>query len=690
MLATKRCGDILTRSSDESKRTRPFVSGDSNWYPDEGIWSGLGKEGVLRLSKSVVSLALSDGDTVLFSCSGIAIRFMINATSFLTSASLVRAFESYKDKIHNNLKIEVRHEGEVATGFLKESDLDLEIAIVQINSSFDVHPVFLYHWTQFMPYCDVVSLGRDISGKLTAITGKLTCDSSGSKESECLMFSSCKLSEVWEGGPLFSYAGKFVGMNLVPSMKKSFFLPTSLIIERLQHFWTSLDRNAFLTRVKDLKKLRVGELTDDTDDSQPEGAPNKDHLKVLGYPKPTGSGMTLAYTFEDYFGDVYHNGVWKDVHYNGVWKKLGKRVCQKIRRSVVSLASFTGDTRYFACSGIFIDWDSKCRDNECQIILTSASLVRNPDYPDDDGDKIVEGLRIEVRHRSNRGRREGKLMHYNLHYNVALVSVQKFCAVPQAISKHGSLICSSKLVAAVGRCFKSSDLMASSGQLVPSWSGPFDCKKLRYSTCRITKAGIGGLLVDYDGKFVGMNFYDPKVGTPFLFCDDIVDILDCFKKRTGAEIDSFRVDGDDTVFMNSWPVPLPHWRCPGDPDCFSEHERNVLASDRKFKYCDGDILVCRIEVVRRLEEHVGSVWGRTYGSAWRNRTGRRWRLFISGGCRRDPLPLVCGGRLDHDPVPFLLKGTMYLCFYPFQWLQAHNKLHAFAFFNHLDSLTQIS
>jgi hypothetical protein len=53
-----------------------------------------------------------------------------------------------------------------------------------------------------------------------------------------------------------------------------------------------------------------------------------------------------------------------------------------------------GDTRYFACCGIFIDWDGKCRDNECQIILTSASLVRNPDYPYDDGDKIVEGLSV--------------------------------------------------------------------------------------------------------------------------------------------------------------------------------------------------------------------------------------------------------------------------------------------------------
>ena len=32
-----------------------------------------------------------------------------------------------------------------------------------------------------------------------------------------------------------------------------------------------------------------------------------------------------------------------------------------------------------------------------------------------------------------------------------------------------------------------------------------------------------------DGKVIGMNFYDPKVSNPALFCDDIVDVLDCFK-----------------------------------------------------------------------------------------------------------------------------------------------------------------
>jgi len=44
-----------------------------------------------------------------------------------------------------------------------------------------------------------------------------------------------------------------------------------------------------------------------------------------------------------------------------------------------------------------------------------------------------------------------------------------------------------------------------------------------------TQAGIGGPLVYAKGNYIGMNFYDPKVGDPALFCDDIVDVLDRFK-----------------------------------------------------------------------------------------------------------------------------------------------------------------
>ncbi|OEL16872.1 hypothetical protein BAE44_0022106, partial [Dichanthelium oligosanthes] len=217
-----------------------------DWYTNQGVWSGLGEKGAWELSKSVVSLALSDGDYAL---------------------------------------IEVRREGKVATGYLEECDLHLEIAVIKIKSSFNVHAVFLYHRYQFMPYCDVVSLGRDTSGKLMAITGTLVIQADPKR------------------------------VNILCSLLVNY--------------------------------LRVGEnLTDDTHYSQPEGAPNKDHLEVLGYPRP-----------------------------------IGKLLCQ-------------GDARFFACSEIFIDWDDKCRDNECQTILSSACLIRNSDYPYDGDDKIVEGLRV--------------------------------------------------------------------------------------------------------------------------------------------------------------------------------------------------------------------------------------------------------------------------------------------------------
>ncbi|CAA0834988.1 Unknown protein [Striga hermonthica] len=236
--------------------------------------------------------------------------------------------------------------------------------------------------------------------------------------------------------------------------------------------------------------------------------------------------MTLVNTFEEPFGDIYPHGV---------WKQLSIGVNEKINDSVVTLASFKGDERFFACSGTFIDWDGRFQDNGCQIILTSACLVRNPDYPDDEGNKIVDGLRIKVslpgtKHTKPK-QRKGTLIHYSLHYNVALVSVKTSNAVYLPVVRHArGNLCSNKLVVAVGRGFKSGDLMASSGKLAPHWSGPFDFKRLLYSTCRIKKAGIGGPLVDAEGNYIGMNFYDQNVGNPVLFCDDIVDILDRFKK----------------------------------------------------------------------------------------------------------------------------------------------------------------
>ncbi|KAF8646805.1 hypothetical protein HU200_065603 [Digitaria exilis] len=147
----------------------------------------------------------------------------------------------------------------------------------------------------------------------------------------------------------------------------------------------------------------------------------------------------------------------------------------------------------------------------------------------------------------NKERRGGELQHYNLHYNVALVSVKDFTAPHPANIQPYRSNHSSELVA-IGRSFKSGILMAASGQHCQHTEMPdtLDCKLLRYSTCRITKAGIGGPLVDYNGKFIGMNFCgmdlihknldDNRIWTPFLSSDVIHDVLAYFKTKLYVRI----------------------------------------------------------------------------------------------------------------------------------------------------------
>ncbi|KAF8780870.1 hypothetical protein HU200_000824 [Digitaria exilis] len=178
--------------------------------------------------------------------------------------------------------------------------------------------------------------------------------------------------------------------------------------------------------------------------------------------------MILVNTFEEPFGDM---------HGKGVWSKLGKKAHSRINRSVVALASFNGEKRIFACTGFFIGWNGSTK------ILTSASLIRTSG----DENSIVENLRIEVLLPSNR-RINGTLEHYDLHYNVALVSVKNCCDFALVTNAQISRFnCFD--VAAVGRCFKSGVLMAMSGEKIYS-TGTLDCDFLAYSSCRITKVII--------------------------------------------------------------------------------------------------------------------------------------------------------------------------------------------------------
>uniref|UniRef100_A0A0A8YBG1 Uncharacterized protein n=1 Tax=Arundo donax TaxID=35708 RepID=A0A0A8YBG1_ARUDO len=109
------------------------------------------------------------------------------------------------------------------------------------------------------------------------------------------------------------------------------------------------------------------------------------------------------------------------------------------------------------------------------------------------------------------------------------------------------------------------------------------CGFLGFSTCRITKAGIGGPLLDFGGKFVGMNFYDEEVGgTPYLSWCEIHKVLEYFKtKRTVAEVGhvdypssvlDWTIPGDTSVLPNRWPVPTPYWCHPDDLD---KHEYQI-------------------------------------------------------------------------------------------------------------------
>lgn len=589
MLEIKRAGDDLAESSKKNRRICTgagetldlLISGDfpqdvSSKEPVDSsdlcqsIFSELSEEATSKFSRNVVSIALSDGPKVLFACSGIAFDSG-HFTRFLTSESLVRVFnENYRRQGHGSLNIEVRCNGDVARGILGSYRSDYGIAVVNIVSvTLGVHPVDLYRQVEVLPCSKVVAVARANSGTLMATTGTLSGDSSGSEDGKQLMLSTCKISKTWEGGPLFDCDGNFVGMNLFLVGEGTSFVPRSMIIERLEKYMPKQEVKTFRHAVIQKQVQPWPYCTYPRDRSG--------DLDSWSYPKPSAAtiseGLKLVNTFEETFGDQYDSG-------EGVWSQLSKTVCQKLSQVVVSLASFIGETRFFACTGLFIEW------NGGTIILTSASLVRDPN----DENKIAENLKIVVL-LPNKQRKEGILQHSSLHYNVALVGVKDFHPLHSFRSedwwnnrtrKDLKRTRKDANVVAVGCCFDSGVLMATCGRGT-DWSGILDYRKLRYSSCKITKAGIGGPLVDFSGRLLGMNFYDKKIGTPFIFRDCIIRVLEHFEgKRTADESGN----GGTPI---SWPLPKPCWRHPVD-----EVEDSLPPGDGEksgpfgFTYLDGE------------------------------------------------------------------------------------------------------
>ncbi|CAD6335761.1 unnamed protein product [Miscanthus lutarioriparius] len=255
----------------------------------------------------------------------------------------------------------------------------------------------------------------------------------------------------------------------------------------------------------------------------------RNDLKSHSYPMPIRleGGMRLINTFEEEFIE-------------DTWIKLSKKVASGISRSV---ASFKGEERFVACTGIFVD-----SNESTSRVLTSASLVRTcaDEY------KIADNLRIKV-YLPNKQVAEGTLQHYNLSYNIALVSVLGFRCLQTAELHNQRQIEPHMEVVAVGRIFESGKLMAAS-EIVADKEGNLDCKELMISTCKVTKAGIGGTLIDFDGNFIGMNFHGMEE-THYLPRSMVLELLRHFEGSDDADEASYKKP-------NRWPVPEPRWSYP--------------------------------------------------------------------------------------------------------------------------------
>ncbi|XP_047049254.1 uncharacterized protein LOC124654281 [Lolium rigidum] len=91
-----------------------------------------------------------------------------------------------------------------------------------------------------------------------------------------------------------------------------------------------------------------------------------------------------------------------------------------------------------------------------------------------------------------------------------------------------------------------------------------DCKDLKLSTCKIKKVGIGGPLISFDGSFVGMNFFDGRMLTPFLPRSKIVQVLGSkislsLPSERGDHVPVHLKDTGGEPRDNRWPVPELYW-----------------------------------------------------------------------------------------------------------------------------------
>ncbi|KAF7062277.1 hypothetical protein CFC21_068900 [Triticum aestivum] len=404
-----------------------FEDGFGNLLKSSSSSSELTKQIESELSESVVSLASFVGSTVLFECTGIFIENLCtDATSILTSANIVGSSDS---EITDNSTIKVRlPSNRVVIGLLHHCDFKYNLAVVNIRRACGFQEAHLSrsHGMQFEPNSKLVAVGCCFdSGMLKCTNGTVIGNASDGVYE--LMLSTYEMNMAWIGCPLIDFDGNFVGMNL-QSGQKTMFTPVNKILECL----------GYLTTVR----VESSQVVAGIKEAITTKAQNAGMLK---------DGMHEINSFEEEFVD-------------NIWSTLSEDVANTMAGCVVSLASFNGKAKCFACTGLIIDCNPV-------RILTSASLVKISG----DENKIDDNLQIEV-YLNNTEQVTGTLRHYDLCYNVAVVEIMGSCgSTAVGLRRHISFTPNMEVLA-VGRLIEHRKLMASRGVLIDR-KGKLACER---------------------------------------------------------------------------------------------------------------------------------------------------------------------------------------------------------------------
>ncbi|KAM0873675.1 hypothetical protein ACQ4PT_037913 [Festuca glaucescens] len=540
---------LMRGNEDQHHYKRLHLRSDtgSSSVSSPGALSELSEQVVSRLRKSVVSLASFDGNTKLRECTGICIESSCpDATCLLTSINLI-PYTWPRRTITERLTIQVRLPNDkTVTGWIEDPERYIDFFIVKINNVAGIDAAHLSHLSldrvmQFEPYRKVAAVWRYFdSGKLKTTSGvdlASVCAHTDEK-----MLSTCRIHEMGIGGPLVDFDGNFVGMNCSGTEQRK-----TPYVRRpsIRNFMWLRGMVSVKEDVEDAVRARIK--------SRYGGS-----CFLIA-----GGGQYINRLDAIFKKDILRKpfkcaGLEMDRSAYSLASESSKRLASEMNQSVVSLASFNGFAKKFSCTGIFI------KEKACSAtILTSASLVRVPGS----AHMIDDNLRIEVC-LPDGFRVVGILKCYNLHYNVALVEIMGFWR-PRTIKISGDPVTSSMDVISVGSLFAHRRLMAVEGKVLIGKQSELDCRELCVSTCKITKAGIGGPLIDTDGNFVGINFYDEEE-TPFLPRDVIRRLLNNKWSSTddsiveGVENRWLLPGGTDrnadaiaAVDGNKWPLPEP-------------------------------------------------------------------------------------------------------------------------------------